>query len=78
MKTRFDMESDIMNCWALLDDVKLLAKLMIDTDVYEGMPPELQDKLSNQLFGISEVADMRFHKLWDTFLQVNKLNEYNK
>ena len=78
MKTRFDMESDIMNCWALLDDVKLLAKLMIDTDVYEGMPPELQDKICNQLFGIAEVADMRFNKMWDTFRQVNKLNEYNK
>jgi len=78
MKTRFDMESDITNCWALIDDIKLMAKLIVDTDVYDGMPPELQDKLSNQLFGIAEVADMRFHKLGDTFRQVNKLNEYKK
>lgn len=78
MKDRFDLEAAIMNCWNVVDDTKLMAEMIVDTDMYKGLDPKNQDQLSNQLTGIGDLYEMRFQKLWNTFLQVNKLNEYNK
>lgn len=77
MKDRFDLEAAIMNCWNVVDDTKLMAEIIVDTDMYKGMDAKHQDQLSNQLSGITDLYDMRFHKLWNTFRQVNKLDDYS-
>jgi len=77
MKDRFDLESDIMNCWSVVDDSKLMAEMIVDTDMYKGLDPKHQDQLSNQLTGIGDLYELRFQKLWNTFLQINKLDDYS-
>tara|TARA_B110000967_G_scaffold1612_1_gene1661 strand:- start:1540 stop:1773 length:234 start_codon:yes stop_codon:yes gene_type:complete len=77
MKDRFDLEAAIMNCWNVVDDTKLMAEIIVDTDMYKGLDPKHQDQLSNQLTGIGDLYELRFQKLWNTFLQVNKLDDYS-
>jgi len=45
--------------------------------MYKGLDPKHQDQLSNQLTGISDLYELRFQKLWNTFLQINKLDDYS-
>tara|TARA_R110000787_G_scaffold102230_1_gene208210 strand:+ start:792 stop:1025 length:234 start_codon:yes stop_codon:yes gene_type:complete len=77
MKDRFDLEAAIMNCWNVVDDTKLMAEIIVDTDMYKGLDPKHQDQLSNQLTGIGDLYELRFQKLWNTFLQFNKLDDYS-
>jgi hypothetical protein len=77
MKDRFDLEAAIMNCWNVVDDTKLMAEMIVDTDMYKGLDPKHQDQLSNQLTGIGDLYELRFQKLWNTFLQFNKLDDYS-
>ena len=77
MKDRFDLEAAIMNCWNVVDDTKLMAEIIVDTDIYKGLDPKHQDQLSNQLTGIGDLYELRFQKLWNTFLQINKLDDYS-
>ncbi|MDA8977384.1 hypothetical protein N9104_02190 [Pseudomonadales bacterium] len=77
MKDRFDLEAAIMNCWNVVDDTKLMAEMIVDTDMYKGLDPKHQDQLSNQLTGIGDLYELRFQKLWNTFRQVNKLDDYS-
>lgn len=77
MKDRFDLEAAIMNCWSVVDDTKLMAEMIVDTDMYKGLDPKHQDQLSNQLTGIGDLYELRFQKLWNTFLQFNKLDDYS-
>jgi len=77
MNDRFDLEAAIMNCWNVVDDTKLMAEIIVDTDMYKGLDPKHQDQLSNQLTGIGDLYELRFQKLWNTFLQINKLDDYS-
>ena len=77
MKDRFDLEHDIMNCWSVVDDSKLMAEMIVDTDMFKGLDPKHQDQLSNQLTGMGELYEIRFQKLWHTFLEMHSLDQYN-
>ena len=70
--TRFDLEQEIMKCWHIIDDVGLLAEVVMDSPRFADMKPEHVDKLHNQLSGIQELYEMRFNKLWETFEQCVK------
>ncbi|MDB4435649.1 hypothetical protein N9152_00005, partial [bacterium] len=63
--------------WNVVDDTKLMAEMIVDTDMYKGLDPKHQDQLSNQLTGIGDLYELRFQKLWNTFRQVNKLDDYS-
>ena len=76
MKDRFDLEHDIMNCWSVVDDVDLLMETIMDNPKFSDIPPEVCDRIANSLMGIKELYEMRFDKLWHTFLDANKLDEY--
>lgn len=76
MKDRFDLESDLMSCWNVVDDINLLLETVMDSPRYSDIPPETCDMLSNSLIGIKELYDMRFQKVWNTFLESHKLDEY--
>ena len=76
MKDRFDLEHDIMNCWSVVDDVDLLMETIMDNPKFDDISPETCDRISNSLIGIKELYAMRFEKLWDTFRESHKLDEY--
>ena len=76
MKDRFDLEHDIMNCWSVVDDVDLLMETIMDNPKFNGIPPETCDRIANGLMGIKELYTMRFEKLWDTFRESHRLDEY--
>tara|TARA_B100000963_G_scaffold92231_1_gene79352 strand:+ start:3038 stop:3214 length:177 start_codon:yes stop_codon:yes gene_type:complete len=42
------------------------------------MSPEVEDFIANKLLGIRELYEMRFERLWDTFLQCYKLTPYGE
>ena len=49
---RFDLEQQIMQCWSMVDDVKLFAE--------QGAP-------SNEFAALATVYDRKFTTLFDTF-----------
>ena len=65
----FDLEQDIMQCWNVTDDIDLITKHFVDSADWEGMDPKLYDELMNKYFGLKEVYEVRFEKLWKTFEQ---------
>ena len=56
MKHQFELEQDIMTCWGVVDDLKIIR----DSD---SSPEEI----INALNGLYVIADMRFKKLFSTF-----------
>jgi len=70
-KDRFDLENDIMNIWAIKDQVSMLRWRMYDH-------PELlsEDDEHNYIMAIEYNIDLHCSKLMDTFCQVFELNEY--
>ena len=57
-----DLEHHIMECWQLVDDVKLLYEQVMDKDLHED-----QDKLSNALLGLYTIYGMKFGLAFDTY-----------
>ena len=76
MKDRFDLEQEIMKCWNITEDLDMVMERILDSHTFKDMPPELSDKMANLLIGLRELYDMRFEKLWDTFKESYKLDEY--
>ena len=65
MTDRFDLEQQIMSCWNITEDIKLL-----NTYVLEGKPEggELStDEVSNYLSGLDSIYQLKFEQLFNTF-----------
>jgi len=62
---RFDLEQEIMNAWHVVDDIDLLYKNVIETDMST-------DDIANVLLGLEGVYNMRFEKLFNTFEEICK------
>lgn len=57
----FDLEQDIMSCWGVVDDIKLITELVCDRgDVSE-------DTLANLLIGMQTMYQLKFEKCFKTF-----------
>lgn len=56
---RFDLEQQILDCWRVVDDLKTLG------DVYDREHTE--DQVLNILIGVTELYDLKFNKLFETF-----------
>ena len=72
MKTKdsnaiFDLEQQFLQCWEIIDDVKLITEHFIEDPKWQNMEPVLADALMNKYFGLAEVYDLRMQKAWDTF-----------
>lgn len=65
MKTRFDLEQEIMNCWRVTDDVNILFENVMEKDL-------TTDQIANTLLGIEELYKMKFEKLFSTFEELIK------
>ena len=63
----FDLEQEIMKCWNVCDDIDLITQHFVDSPDWKGMDGELCDALMNKYFGLKEVYELKFQKLWDTF-----------
>ena len=71
MKDRFDLENDIMNVWAIKDQVGTMMWRFFDH-------PELlsEDEQMNHIMAVEYAIELNCSKLMDTFCQVFELNEY--
>ena len=57
---RFDMEQQLMSCWCVVDDMKVVTKEVLEGD-YD------RDKVANMLLGMEALYDAKFNKLFAMF-----------
>ncbi len=65
MTDRFDLEQQIMNCWNIIEDIKLL-----NVYVLEGKPDGGEmttDDVSNYLLGLEIIYGLKFDQMFNTF-----------
>jgi hypothetical protein len=65
MTDRFDLEQQIMNCWNVVEDIKLL-----NLYVLEGKPDGGEmttDEISNYLSGLESIYGLKFEQTFNTF-----------
>lgn len=63
MSDRFDLEQEILSCWKITTDVKLLYENVLEKDL-------TKDEIANFLLGLSTIYDMQFDKLFKIFEQL--------
>lgn len=61
----FDLEQSIMNCWSVVEDIKLL-----NENVCDRPKPLTEDEISNILIGLESLYQLKFDKLWANFEKV--------
>jgi len=54
-----DLEQEVLRCWEVTQDLKLLAEVVNDGSDY-----------TDTVNGIAEVYELRFNKAWDTYEKV--------
>ena len=57
MTDRFDFEQEIMRCWAVVEDIKTLAKTGCTPDNYEAL---------------ATIYDIKFNSLFNMFVEMVK------
>lgn len=67
MTIRFDLEQQIMDCWRVTDDMKILSEEIIEGDFSK-------DQITNVLIGLEQLYSIRFDKMFRTFEQYIKEN----
>jgi len=60
-----DLEQHIVECWQLVDEVKLLYEQVMDKDLHKD-----QDKLTNALIGLHTIYGMKFERAFNTYEEV--------
>ena len=66
IKTRFDLEQEIMSCWHVVDDIKA---------VFHASDTLTEDELQNALLGISALYQIKFDRLMNTFEECIRARE---
>lgn len=66
MTKRFDLEQQIMDCWQVVDDLKVLFENVVEDENLT------KDSISNVILGLEELYQMKFDKLFRTFEQYIK------
>jgi len=61
MKTRFDLEQEILDCWTVVNDIDLY---------YHTQDSMTEDDRMNYLLGVKTIYQKRFEKLFSTFEQL--------
>ena len=61
MSDRFELEQQILKCWNITDDIKLLRRAMLDGGQLTT------DQIDNALLGIITLYEMRFEETFATF-----------
>jgi hypothetical protein len=73
MSDRFDLEQQILDCWKIIDDIKLLDKNVLEGKIEGGKLT--QDEISNYLLGLESIYELKFEQLFDTFGSLIKQNK---
>lgn len=60
MKTRFDLEQEILHCWSVTDDIDIVSKAILERDIS-------RDETANILIGIKSLYQLKFETLFETF-----------
>lgn len=60
MTDRFDLEQDIMKCWNVTDDINLVYKNVMESDM-------TTDDIANALLGLKTLYEMKFEELFRDF-----------
>jgi hypothetical protein len=61
---RFDFEQQIQKCWLVTEDIYELAEGVLEHEL-------TTDQITNVLFGMKEMYELKFNKLWDMFEDVH-------
>ena len=61
MTSRFDFEQQIMDCWRITDDLKILSEYVLED------PTADSDKITNITIGLEQLYAIKFEKLFNTF-----------
>ena len=61
MKNQFELEQQIMDCWGVIDDIKILTEHVLEDEDANT------DSISNALIGIENLYNLKFEKLFRTF-----------
>jgi len=67
---RFDVETDIMSAWNIVEDIKFISELILEDDDFIDMPSKQKDKLTNMLIGMEHLYNYRFNKLFDDYTKL--------
>lgn len=65
MSDRFDLEQQILECWKIVDDIRLLDKNVLEGKIEGGSMT--QDEISNYLLGLESIYELKFQQMFDTF-----------
>ena len=58
----FDLEQQIMVCWQIIEDLKVLDEAVLEKDL-------TTDEISNILMGLTTLYELKFKKLFEYFEQ---------
>ena len=65
MTVRFDLEQQIMDCWRVTDDMKILTEEVMEGDFSK-------DQICNVLIGLEQLYSIKFNKLFRTYEELLK------
>lgn len=74
MKNRFDLEQEIMECWNITSDIDDVYSYVMNGD--GELTPTDRDKVANILLGMSQLYELKFNKLFNTFEECVKVGEF--
>ena len=63
----FDLEQQFLQCWEIINDVKMITEYFVEDEKWKNMDASLADALMNKYYGLAEVYDLKLQKAWDTF-----------
>jgi hypothetical protein len=67
---RFDLEDKIIDTKNTIEELDVLARMVLNEEIDK-------DSIANTLYGIKMLHEGRVNKLFDTFCQVFKLDQYS-
>jgi hypothetical protein len=76
MKNRFDLEQEIMECWNVTTDINDVYEYVMNGDGSELSTDE-RDRVANILLGISQLYELKFNKLFNTFEECLSKREFH-
>lgn len=72
MSDIFDLEQQIMDCWHIVDDLKILEEGVLDKGISV-------DNIANISIGLEKLYQLKFEKLFDTFEEhCKEFHKYRK
>lgn len=70
-KTRFDLEQEIMNCWSIVDDLKIVRHALLEDAAST-------DSIDNMLLGLTELYQVKFDIMFQTFESLVSTRQLNR